>query len=179
MVKLLWENFFKDEQDELILLSSLKNCPIFSTLTNRELKFVSNIVHRRTYRPGETIFSQNEVGVGMYILVKGCVNISVEEIKEGEPSKAVFVTRLDPGDFFGEISLVEINGRRTATATAADEVLVYGFFKPDLNDISERNPVIGFKIMSRLAEVLGRRLQETAKKIAILKRELLSSNRDL
>lgn len=176
MVKLLWDNLFKYDTDELSPLASLKACPVFSSLTHRELKFVSKVVHRRTYRPGETIFTQNEVGVGMYLLVKGTVNISVEEIKENEASKSVFVTRLDPGDFFGEISLVEMNSRRTATATAADEVSVFGFFKPDLNDIAERNPVIGFKIMSRLAEVLGRRLQETAKKVALLKREVLNPN---
>ncbi|MCB0422894.1 MAG: cyclic nucleotide-binding domain-containing protein [Bdellovibrionales bacterium] len=174
MVKLLWENIFKSDQDESGPTAALRSCPIFSALTHRELKFVSKVIHARTYRPGEAIFTQNEVGLGMYMLVKGTINISIEEFKEDEPPKLVFITRLDPGDFFGEISLVENNGRRTATAIAADEVLVYGFFKPDLNDIAERNPLIGYKIVSKLSEVLGRRLQETARKVALLKKEVLN-----
>ena len=173
MVKLLWENHFKKSTQEGDIGVTLRTCPIFSTLSKRELNFVADIVHKRNYRPGEMIFEQNEVGVGMYVVVKGSINITVSETSGIDQSQnSIFVTRLDRGDFFGEISLVEENGRRTATATACDEVQVLGFFKPDLKDIAERNPVIGFKIVSQLCEVLGTRLHETARKVSLLKKEL-------
>src|SRR5690606_30815615 len=84
----------------------------------------------------------------------------------------VLVTRLSRGDFFGEISLVEQAGRRTATASAADDVILLGFFKPDLAEIVERNPRMGVKLLTRLGEILGRRLKETADRFTEVKREL-------
>ena len=47
-----------------------------------------------------------------------------------------------------------------------------GFFRPDLEEIIERNPSTGVKISYRLSQVLGRRLQGTSEKVTELKREL-------
>ena len=114
----------------------------------------------------------------MYIVVQGTINITVEELHTvDEVQRNVFVTRLSRGDFFGEISLVEPAGRRTATATAAEEVALLGFFKPDLSEVIERNPRAAIKILSRLSEVLGRRLKETADRFAEVKRELRQMTR--
>ena len=174
MVSYLWENFFrgdeKERQIEQVLLSNF----IFKDLSPKELSFVKQLVHLRHYRPGEPIFKQGELGVGMYIVVKGTVNISVDDLTRGTSveAKANLVARLTAGDFFGEIALVENGSRRTATATAAEDLTVLGFFKPDLAEIAERSPRTGVKILAKLAEVLGRRLKETAERFTDLKREL-------
>ncbi len=173
MVNYLWENLFRknsrDQEVEKILSGNF----IFSVLNKAELNFLRKLVHFRSYRPGEPIFSQGELGVGMYIVVRGTINITVDELASaGETAKTSFVTRLTKGDFFGEISLVEQAGRRTASATAADDVMLIGFFKPDLSEVVERNPKTGVKILARLGEVLGRRLKETADRFTEVKREL-------
>lgn len=173
MVNFLWDNLFRRERKESSISAVLGHNYIFEVLSSRELKFMENIVHTRVFRPGEVIFTQGELGVGMYIIVKGSVNITVEEIHAmDDKSKKTFITRLKKGDFFGEIALVEKNGRRTATATAVDEVTLLGFFKSDLYEIIDRNPRSGVKIFGRLSEVLGRRLRETSEKFSELKREL-------
>ena len=173
MVNFLWENLFKKEKMEVERLRILSNTFIFEDLSPREIKFLRDVVHIRNYRPGESVFTQGELGVGMYIILKGHVDISVENSESSkDESSGIFVTRLGPGDFFGEISLVEDNGLRTASATASDTVSVIGFFKPDLNEVIARNPASGVKIMTRLAQVLGRRLQGTSDKVTDLKKEL-------
>lgn len=173
MVSFLWENLFKRDSVGRNIVNTLSRNFLFEDLTPSELKFVRDIVHVRTYRPGETVFRQGEVGVGMYIIVSGHVDITVEERNpSGDDKDSIFVTRLEPGDFFGEIALVEDNGRRTATATTHDEVVLIGFFKPDLVQIMSRNPATGVKILNRLAQVLGKRLKETAVKVSELKNEL-------
>ena len=173
MVNYLWDNLFRKDAREQEIEDVLKENYIFKTLNRVELLFIKDLFHLRTYRPGETIFTQGEVGVGMYILVKGSVNINVENLHATEPSEKIqFITRLTRGDFFGELALVEQAGRYTATAVAMDQVTLLGFFKPDLRELMERNPRVATKIVLRLSEVLGRRLRETAERFSEVKREL-------
>lgn len=142
-------------------------------MQRKDLQLVEKIVHVRNYKVGEPVFQQGEVGVGMYIIVKGAVDIFIENMASREEmSQAVFVTRLQHGDFFGELALVEGSGRRTASAVAGEETILVGFFKPDLEEILSRNPGAGALICLHLAEILGRRLKETTDKVSKLKREL-------
>lgn len=177
MVNFVWDNIFKRAERGKDLLHILSENYLFETLTKAELKFVKEMVHVRNYRPGEVVFRQGEIGVGMYLIASGSIDILVEDIPSDKPEKqTVFVTRLGSGDFFGELSLVEENGRRTATAVASVETMLVGFFKPDLLEIVERNPSTGVKIVTRLAEVLGKRLKETTVKVTELKREVRRIN---
>lgn len=109
----------------------------------------------------------------MFIIVNGSVDVTVESATIDSPTdEATYVTRLKHGDFFGEIALIEENGRRTANAIAHNEVTVLGFFKPDLAELVDRNPVTGIKVYKKLSQVLGRRLRETSNKITHLKKRI-------
>jgi len=170
----LWENIFKKQAQQRSLTRILSDNILFQDLSTKELSLVEEIVHERHYRKGEFIFQQGEVGVGMYIIAQGSVDITLYDNQPLVPdgSKHVLVTRLEAGDFFGELSLVEDGGRRSASSIAAEDCILIGFFKPDLLEILERSPTVGIKIVFRLAEVLGRRLKETTDKIRVLRREL-------
>ncbi len=178
MVNYFWDNIFKTNRQEKSLQNALKNNILFSDLSLRELKLVKSIVNVRNYRTGETIFHQGEIGVGLYIIVSGSVDISVEESSVvGEAPRSTFVTRLSDGDFFGEIALVEETGRRTATATAHEETILIGFFKPDLMEVISRNPTAGVKILIGLGRILGTRLSETTAMIRVLKKKVKRDER--
>jgi CRP-like cAMP-binding protein len=172
MVDFQWINVFKNKDAKSSLREKLKQNVLFQDLNFAELRFVENIVNLRSYRPGETIFRQGEVGVGMYIILSGHVNIQVEQILTNslEP-KSSHVTNLNAGEFFGELALVENQGRRSATATAQDEAQLIGLYKPDLMEIIERSPTAGVKILLRLGEVLALRLRQTTARITELKKE--------
>jgi len=174
MGKYLWKNYFKSTTKEKEINAILKENILFQDLTKKQLKFVANIVHLRKYHKNETIFRRGEVGVGMYIIVQGTVDITIEDnpAEERKSRQQIVITKLAPGDFFGELSLVEDGGRRSATATAVDETTLIGFFKPDLLEILERNPNAGVKITLRLAEILGRRLRETNDRVSVLEDQL-------
>lgn len=169
----LWDNLFKKNGGEADYNQILKDTHIFQDLAPRELKFVRDMVHVRHYKSGEPVFRQGELGVGMYIVISGNIDIHVEDHTQDDPEKSsIYVTRLSRGEFFGEVSLVEENSRRTATALSVDDAILMGLFQPDLMEIIERNPSTGVKIVLRLAEVLGRRLKETSARVSELKREL-------
>jgi CRP/FNR family transcriptional regulator, cyclic AMP receptor protein len=167
----VWENLFRKNRKELTLTQKLKENILFQDLSSSELKLIENIVNLRSYRPGETVFRQGEIGVGMYIIKNGAVNIYVEELNStsGEIKNSL-VTTLKEDDFFGDLALVEENGRRSATAVASVETNLIGFFKPALLEITARNPSAGVKILMKLGEVLGTRLKETTQRITEMKR---------
>ena len=170
----LWDNLFrrgkKDDDTRTILRENI----LFQDLGERELRFVESLLHVRRYHAGEPIFRQNETGVGMYLIAKGRIEIFVNDpnVLGEEEGREIFITQLVPGDFFGELALVEDNGRRTASALARDESVLIGFFKPDLNEVLARSPEAGIKITLRLAEVLGKRLKETTEKVSELRRAI-------
>jgi CRP/FNR family transcriptional regulator, cyclic AMP receptor protein len=172
----VWDNFFRPVDQNQEVLEALRQTYIFNSLSKRELGFVQDTVHVRTFQAGESIFRQGEVGVGMYVLLKGSLDIFIDYFfGENVSMRTQLVTRLKAGDFLGELSLVEHNSRRTATAVAVEESVLIGFFKPDLFEILERQPATGVKILLRLSEVLGRRLKETTIKVTELKEELRRS----
>lgn len=172
-MNILWDNIFRRPKRENDIRAVLKSNILFRDLTDRELQFVQDIVHVRRYHSGESVFRQGEVGVGMYIIIKGRVEIYVTDPAPlQEEFRDIYITQLVDGDFFGELSLVEDNGRRTASSIARDETTLIGFFKPDLMEILERSPATGVKIVFRLAEVLGRRLKETTDKVSDLRQTL-------
>ena len=169
----LWENLFRKGRREADIRAALKDNILFQDLAAHELNFLESIVYHRQYHAGEPVFRQGEVGVGMYIIVRGRVEIYVtDHSAPAAEFRDIFITQLGGGDFFGELSLVEDGGRRTASAIAREETVLIGFFKPDLLQILERSPSTGVKIVFRLAEVLGRRLKETTDKVSELRKAL-------
>jgi CRP-like cAMP-binding protein len=170
-VDFIWENLFRNRKKNLTLAENLKGNTLFQDFNYFELRMLENIVNVRQYRTGESIFRQGEVGVGMYIIISGTVNIYVEELQAASGElKTNHITQLKASDFFGELALVEDEGRRSASASAHSDCLLAGFFKPDLIEVINRNPTAGVKILRRLGEVLGARLRQTTSKITEMKR---------
>lgn len=161
----LWENLFNRSRAKS-LKQSLKENILFQDLDGKELHLMEGIVNLRSFKAGETIFHQGEVGVGMYIIEKGTVVVVAERLSsknENHSSQMIQerITELKEKDFFGDMALVEAESRRSATVTAVTDCRLIGFFKSDLIEITNRNPIAGVKILWRLSEVLATRLRET------------------
>ena len=173
----MWDNLFRRSDENQEVFEALRQTFVFQPLSKKELGFVQDTVHVRAFKAGETIFRQGEIGVGMYIILRGALEIFVDHsLEDDKPARSHMVTRLKSGDFLGELSLVETSSRRTATAVAAEESLLVGFFKPDLFEILDRQPATGVKILLRLSEVLGRRLKQTTLKVTELKDDIRRMN---
>lgn len=154
----LWDNIFRFNKKKTDKIDSiLLNSPIFQDLNTNELKTIKRILHHREYKKNEVIFNQGDIGLGMYIIVHGTVDIVCE------PSRHK-LTELHDGDFFGELSLLD-ESPRSATAIATSPTELLCFFKPDLLDLIERNPKLGGKILFKLAWTIGERLKKTNEQI--------------
>ena len=148
----MWGNVFrKKEHKEKNIYTVLANIPIFKDLNKKELRAIERILHKRTYKTDEVLFHEGDPGVGMYIIETGRVNITL-----GKEEKLLAV--LSDSEFFGEIALLS-ETPRTATATAATNCNILGFFQSDLFGLLETNPRMGNKILLRLAQMIGDRLR--------------------
>ena len=150
----MWDNIFKvrqknaDETDKI-----LSKIPVFEDLNHRDLRTVKRIFHQREYRKDEVIFHQGDVGLGMYIIVQGTIEII------SNPGDHL-LAELNEGDFFGELALLD-DAPRSATAIPRTPCTLLCFFKPELLDLINRNPKLGGKILFRLAWTIGERLKST------------------
>jgi CRP/FNR family transcriptional regulator, cyclic AMP receptor protein len=160
----LWGNIFKAKHDahhDFSLL--LKRTHLFVELGKGELKEIERLIHPRQYKSGEVIFWEGEPGVGMYIVQDGEVGIYKDYAKTEQQELA----RLGPGDFFGEMALLD-DDFRSATAVALRETSLFGLFHPDLFDLFDRKPQLGVKMLSILANMLAQRLRKTNQDLQLL-----------
>jgi len=149
-----WENFFQDRQKKTDKIDDiLMKIPIFQDVKERELKKIKGILYQREYKKDEIIFNQGDVGLGMYIILEGIV-----EIVCGPERKVL--AELHDGDFFGELALLD-ESPRSAAALVKTPCRMLCFFKPELLDLIERNPKLGSRILFKLAWTIGERLKTT------------------
>jgi CRP/FNR family cyclic AMP-dependent transcriptional regulator len=157
-MSMFWENIFKFRQKKIHEIDRiLLKIPIFYDLNHRELRQIKDILHQREYKRHEAIFNQGDVGLGMYIIEKGTVNIVAEP-------ESHLLAKLSDGDFFGELALLD-DAPRSAAAVTETPCTMLCFFKPELLDLIDRNPKLGSKILFRLAWTIGERLKTTNEQI--------------
>lgn len=176
LFKFLWQTNFLSQDSNNIprFLRELKLMEIFS---DTELKIVANYFHLRTFTPSEVIFEQDDVGFGFYIIFQGHVDIMVrntspEEEKNSEnPNQETLiqVARLEKGDYFGELALLQDNSLRTATTIAYDHTVLLGMFKPDMDELMEMHPLIAVKMLKIISMILANRITNVTSEIKALK----------
>jgi len=132
----------------------LRSLEIFKDLKESELGHLVQALHSRTYREGEAVFVEGDIGRALFILESG----SVELTRAGAGGAPSRLFTLKPGDFFGEMALLE-SLPRSATATASETSRVHLLYRNKLDSLLHSEPRIGVTIMSHLARLLSARLR--------------------
>ena len=101
-----------------------------------------------SYSAGETIFSQGDLGTEMFIILEGDVHI-VKLIA----NEAHVLSRLEKGDFFGEMALLE-SAPRTADAVAQSEVKLLAINGARFDEMLRKNPEIAVRIIRKYSKRL-------------------------
>ena len=162
----VWSYFFPSAQKKEITIELLKNLPMFEALSMRELVQIERILHERIYKAGERVFNEGEPGAGMYIVKKGEIAITR---KHGDTS--IQLALIQERSFFGEVALLD-EIPRSASAVATVETVLFGFSKPDLENILERNLRLGCKILENLSRIMCRRLLKANENVEFYQTEL-------
>ena len=133
----------------------LRSLSLFVNLTHAELKIIDGLLHERHFVKDEVIFDKGDEGQAIYIIIDGRVLI----LPQGKPGDGA-VIELGPGEFFGDLALLD-NSVRSAQARAATDTTLAVFFRTDFMSLLETHGLITSKISLQLARHIGRRLRDT------------------
>lgn len=148
----------------------LKSLELFKELHDHELGKLAQSLHARTYQAGETLFLEGDIGRALFVLESG----KVELARQDGAGKSKVIYTVEPGEFFGEMALLE-HLPRTASATAVERSHLYLLYRSKLDALLHYHPRTGAAIMNRLAQLLSARLRRLG---AVRVEEGLISRRD-
>lgn len=126
------------------VVRSLKNVPLFEGLSMRELRLIAQAGKEVDHRSGRVIVEEGANGVGFHLILEGSANVIVRGKKK---------STLGPGDYFGEISLID-RGPRMATVVADDPVRTLTLSSWTFMPLVERHPAIAKKLLMGLCQRL-------------------------
>ncbi|MDD5628546.1 MAG: cyclic nucleotide-binding domain-containing protein [Elusimicrobia bacterium] len=132
----------------------LRSLDLFKDLRFVDLGHLVQSMHSRTYHEGEVLFMEGDIGRALFILESGQVQLT-KAGPDGQPRK---IYTIQPGEFFGEMALLE-QLPRTATATAVERSQVLLLYRSKLESLLSSHPRIGVQIMTHLAQLLSARLR--------------------
>jgi CRP-like cAMP-binding protein len=124
------------------VIDHIRKVPLFRGMPEYALETVADRASETTFQDGETVTREGDPGETFYIVTEGRLRVSQHEAKVGE---------LGPGDFLGEIALVD--GRpRTATVTAIGPVEALVIQRADFLEMIEFDSAVRLGILMALTE---------------------------
>jgi CRP/FNR family cyclic AMP-dependent transcriptional regulator len=121
----------------------LRKVGLFERVSERDIKRLADALKKRVFPEGDVILAQGEGGIGFFVIGEGTVEYSVDGKRVGSGG---------PGDYFGEVALID-DEPRSATVTAATDVTVYGMTRWDFRAFVDENA----DIASGLRQVMAKR----------------------
>ena len=126
----------------------LRQVELFESLNEAELEDLAEAMHQIFYKEGEIIITADTEGSSMFVLLEGLCDVHIDNSEIGQHVK---VAQLNPGQFFGEMSLLT-GETRSATVTSFTDSLVYEIRKEHLAGLFDKRPEIIMMIGQTLAD---------------------------
>ncbi len=121
--------------DDRAAVQALRGCPLFAPCPEPVLADVGRRLRHRHFRRNEVIFHQGDPGDALHVIIGGAVKIL---LPSAEGDEAIIAT-LRPGDFFGELSLLD--GRpRSATATTVEPTETLSLPRDVFRELVQQHP---------------------------------------
>lgn len=150
----------------------LRNVSVFDHFSDYELYLFTRYLHLRNFASKETIFKEGDGGFAFYIILDGLVDIYTSNLSASSDDELNYITQLSKFNYFGELALLEQQNKRNATAVCAKSTTLLTIFKPDLDELIERNPVVGAKLLQGLSTIVSKRLNGIAHELKQTKEKL-------
>jgi small-conductance mechanosensitive channel/CRP-like cAMP-binding protein len=139
------------DRDRRELLSRVE---LLATLRPEELDRLAAAAIERTLPAGVAVVRQDDPGNSMFVVVEGLLEV-YRRCAADPGSESMRVVELQPGEFFGEMSLLT-GASRSATVLASTESVVYEIGASEINAVLASRPELAW----HLAEVVARRQEQ-------------------
>jgi CRP/FNR family transcriptional regulator, cyclic AMP receptor protein len=137
----------------------LKAVPLFTTISEEQLRMLTTMVTRRSASRNTTIMSSGDATDSLYIVLSGRLKVMMSD-SEG---KEVILAILGPGEFFGEMGLID-DEPRSASVVTIEPCELLSIAKRDFKRVLTENSEMAMAVMRGLV----RRLREADRKIGSL-----------
>jgi CRP-like cAMP-binding protein len=127
----------------------LKQVPLFRSLRAEDSQRIAALLRKQILRKGDTLFRKGEEGNSLYMITAGKIKI-VRQSRDGDE---VILAVLSPGDFCGEMALLD-GLSRSADAVAVEETHLYGLNRKDFIAYVMNNETAVKAILSALSKRL-------------------------
>jgi CRP/FNR family transcriptional regulator, cyclic AMP receptor protein len=125
----------------------LAQVPLFSHLSRRQLKRLAESTTEQRYMEGASIVREGEEGDSFFVIVEGQARVT--------NAKGRTVNQLVPGDFFGEISLLD-GGARTASVISDTPLRMLVLKRNAFRKIVSEDTTVAIKLLEYAAALLRR-----------------------
>ena len=137
--------------------------PFFGGLSDASLDLLVSMLVERRFEIGATVVADGEPGRSMFVVHSGKLEVS----RRADAERVIHISVLEPGDFFGEMTLIEMQNRSATVVVQSPTVLyeltarqLYTYYKSDVHAY-----VI---VMQNINRELCRRLRRADNRIAEL-----------
>lgn len=117
--------------------------PLLASLDGRALKRLAGAVRERTYEAGKAIVTQGDGGVGFFVIVEGRADVVIGGVTRGH---------LGPGDWFGEVALLDDAQRRSADVVATETTRCIAMTAWEFKPFVIEHPEIAWELLRSLAK---------------------------
>ena len=121
---------------------TLKSIPLFSKLSRRGLSRLARETHEHTYASGKVLTTKGRGGLGFFVILEGKARVQID----GKRAKI-----LGPGDFFGEMALID-NGPRSAVVTAETDLRCQILLHTQFRDFVKRHPDVAWALLEAMVQ---------------------------
>ena len=137
----------------------LRNVPLFAVLDEAQVLSLAGVMVRRSFPKGRTVMQAGDPTDSLYIIISGRVKVQMAD----DEGKEVILAGLGPGEFFGEMGLMD-DEPRAASVVSTEPCEFVVITKDDFNALLKDNFDLAMVIMRGLVK----RLREADRKIESL-----------
>jgi CRP-like cAMP-binding protein len=125
--------------------SFLQNVPIFADLERDELIKIEKLGVRKKYKKGNIVVLEQEMGAALFVIVSGKVKI----VRTDEDGREVILSIFGPGEFFGEMSLLD-GLARSASVVALSKTELFMIHRRDFLKLLHEHPQVAISLLGEL-----------------------------
>jgi CRP-like cAMP-binding protein len=142
-------------------LAFLRDVRVFETFSDGDLAAVAERLRQRELRGRQILFREGDRGEEMFIVRRGTILISKAVTGKVEQ----VLVRVEPSDFFGEMTLFD-GSPRSATAQAETDVELLVLGRDSLQALTETNPSAAAAFFYAMVKVFMERLRRSTQQVA-------------
>jgi serine phosphatase RsbU (regulator of sigma subunit) len=153
----------------------LARTPLFSSLPEDEISKLTESLRVLEVPPSKVLFQEGDIGDRFYIIIQG----QIEVIKALDTPEERLIGVRGPGEFIGELSLINRAGLRTASVRSLGPAHLWEMSHQEFDDLLHRRPEISFELINVLSQRLTAAHDSTIKDLQEKNRELTIAYEEL